>query len=172
MQFFVRIALLVTMADVVFLNPLSLGRAIYYALCVLLFGLGFIFWVTTWHIGRRRAGGHVDGKILCHQSGSLSSSLDEKRIWGALIVTEQHILFLVRRGSVVETAWCIERVAVVQCLPFVTKRKRGLLFTAEEESRYFYTNGAEPLLTCLKIPQKEKEMPIRAGSRAKEKPLL
>ena len=155
MQLLIRIVLLATTAAVVFLNPLYLGRAIYYALLALLLALALIFWVTTWRIGRKRAARHVAEDILHHESGAYSSSLDEKREWGALVITEEKMLFLVRRGETVETAWEIERGDVIHLSPFVTKRKKGLLIATEEEGRYFYTNKPESLITLLKLPQKE-----------------
>ncbi len=155
MQLLIRIALLATTAAVVFLNPLYLGRSLYYALLALLLALALIFWVTTWRIGRRRAARYVQEEILYHESGAFSRSLDEKKEWGALVMTQETVRFLVRRGALIETAWQIDRHDVVHLSPFVTKRKKGLLIVAEEEGRYFYTNKPERLITLLKSPQKE-----------------
>ena len=152
MQIIIRIALLATTAAVVFLNPLYVGRTLYYALLALLLALALLFWVTTWRIGRKRAARYVKEPLLHHESGSYSSSLDEKRELGALVVTEEKILFLVRRGTPIETAWEIERGDVIHLSPFVTKRKKGLLIATEEEGRYCYTKKPERLITLLTVP--------------------
>ena len=72
-----------------------------------------------------------------------------------MVVTEEKILFLVRRGTPIETAWEIERGDVIHLSPFVTKRKKGLLIATEEEGRYCYTKKPERLITLLTVPHQE-----------------
>ena len=155
MQLLIRIALLATTAAVVFLNPLYLGRARYYALFALLLVLALIFWVTTWHIGRRRAQRHVGEPIRHQVSGALFSSFTERREWGALVITDEKILFLVRSRARIENVWSIDREQVIRLAIVVAGRKNNLLIATEEEVRYFQTSKPEKLITLLRVPQKE-----------------
>lgn len=153
MQLLVRIALLATTAALVFLNPLYLGRGLYYALLVLLFALGLLFWYTSWRVGKKAAASHLGEPISYYANGSLARSLDERRLWGALVVGDEHIHFLVRKGKTVEGEWKVRRADVIHTAAFVSKRKKGLLLATEKEGRYFYTNKAEQVATLVGSPQ-------------------
>lgn len=155
MQLLIRIALLATFAAVVFLNPLYLGRVLYYALVLALFALGLLFWYTTWRVGKRAAREHLKGPVRYYANGSLAPSPDERRTWGALVVGDDEVCFLVRSGSIIKTGWSVRREDVIHTAAFVSKRKKGLLLATEKEGRYFYATAIEELVALFDAPQKE-----------------
>ena len=155
MQPIVRIALLATTAAVVFLNPLYLGRVLYYSLFVLLFGLGLLYWYTTWHVGKKAASVYVKGPLRYRSNATMASSLEEKRVWGALVITDDEVLFLMRSGKTIETGWSAVRSEVICTAPFANQRKKGLLLATEKEGRYVYINATEPVVALLSPPQNE-----------------